>query len=308
MSDIVPDICIISDGKPGHLNQSLGLVEALLRTNASLTYKVCPPASCWHLLKLLITHLFTTPASSEVRLFVAAGHRTHMTLLVYKWCFGRKTAAKAVVLMQPSLPLRWFDLCLIPEHDQPASMPNVIETWGALNRVQPGIKAKNSGLILIGGPSKHFDWDERQVINQLKLILEQKEEQKEGIDWILTTSRRTPESFLVSLSAAQLKINIVPCAQTGKDWLPEQLAIAGTCWVTEDSVSMVYEALTAGCRVGLIELNSKTDSRIARGLARLRASGRVRSLKQPGNPSEKVLPALAEARRCADLIIKKGWI
>nr|WP_232348913.1 mitochondrial fission ELM1 family protein [Neptunomonas qingdaonensis] len=286
------------------MNQSLGLVEALLRTNASLTYEVCPPVSWRHLLKLLISHLFTTPASSEVRLFVAAGHRTHLTLLVYKWCFGRKTNAKAVVLMQPSLPLRWFDLCLIPEHDQPASMPNVIETWGALNRVQPGSKAKNTGLILIGGPSKHFVWDESQVLNQLKQIVEHEAD----TDWILTTSRRTPESFLISLSAAKLKINIIPCAQTGKDWLPEQLAIAETCWVTEDSVSMVYEALTAGCRVGLIELKSKTDSRIARGLARLRASGRVRSLKQSGNPSEKVLPALAEARRCADLIIKKGWI
>lgn len=308
MPDISPDICIVSDGKPGHLNQSLGLVEALLRTNASLTYEVRPPASWLQLLKLLVTHLFTTPASSEVKLFVAAGHRTHLTLLVYKWCFGRKTNAKTVVLMKPSLPLRWFDLCLIPEHDQPAPLPNVIETWGALNRVQPGVKAKNSGLILIGGPSKHFDWDEQQVLHQLKLLIEQGEEQKEGIDWVLTTSRRTPESFLISLSAAKLKINIIPCAQTGKDWLPQQLAIVETCWVTEDSVSMVYEALTAGCSVGLIELNSKTDSRIARGLARLRASARVRTLQQPDNSSAEVLPALAEASRCADLIMKKDWL
>lgn len=305
MSDLVPDICIVSDGKPGHLNQSLGLVEALLRNNRSLTYKVCPRASWLHLLRLLVTHLFTTPASlSNVKLFVAAGHRTHLTMLVYKWCFGRKTNAKTVVLMQPSLPLRWFDLCLIPEHDQPASMPSVIETWGALNRIQPGVKAKNSGLILIGGPSKHFDWDERQVLKQLQLIVEQDKE----IDWVLTTSRRTPESFLTHLSTANLKISIIPCEQTNTNWLPEQLAIAGSCWVTQDSVSMVYEALTAGCHVGLIELNSKTDSRIARGLARLRASGRVRTLRHSESPSKELLPALAEASRCADLIIKKGWI
>ena len=182
-------------------------------------------------------------------------------------------------------------------------MPNVIETWGALNRVLPDIKIKNSGLILIGGPSKHFHWDEPRVLAQLREIVEQNKD----VYWTLTTSRRTPESFLINLSVADLPINVVPCGQTDRDWLPAQLAGAETCWVTEDSVSMVYESLTAGCRVGLIELVSETQGRIVRGLSRLRACGRVQTLKHPRHLLEEQ-PALAEAARCADLIVEKGWL
>lgn len=297
------DICIISDGKPGHLNQSLGLVEALLSVDTSLTYDICPPASWVHLIKLLISHLFLQSQPTTTKIFVGAGHRTHLTLLVYKKCFGVKSGAKVIVLMKPSFPLRWFDLCLIPEHDQPAVLPNVIETWGALNRVLPGVKTHNSGLILIGGPSKHFHWDEPLVLSQLREIVEQSAE----VAWTLTTSRRTPDSFLMQLSATNLPIEIVSDEQTDKDWLPEQLAGAEICWVTEDSVSMVYEALTAGCRVGLIALQSEREGRISRGLSRLRAAGRVRTLKQPMLSTE-APPVLAESKRCADLIRARGWL
>ncbi len=36
------DIWIISDEKPGHVNQSLGLVEALLELKPNLTFKILP--------------------------------------------------------------------------------------------------------------------------------------------------------------------------------------------------------------------------------------------------------------------------
>jgi mitochondrial fission protein ELM1 len=49
-------------------------------------------------------------------------------------------------------------------------------------------------------------------------------------------------------------LTIVPFAATSPDWLPTQLARADQAWVTADSVSMVYEALTAGAAVGVLDV------------------------------------------------------
>jgi mitochondrial fission protein ELM1 len=297
----VPDICIVSDGKPGHLNQSLGLVEALQRQRPDISYSLCAPQSLGALSWLVIRHLFNKNSLLPAKLVIAAGHRTHLTVLVYGWLLG----AKKVLLMKPSLPLRYFDVCLIPEHDQPAAQPNIIETWGVLNRIVPAQKKAMTGLLLIGGPSKHFNWDEQSVLDQLTSILTKYPQ----FDWALTTSRRTPSSFLTQLQTRKLNIKLIPHEATGLNWLPSELAVTEHCWVTEDSVSMVYEALTAGCDVGLITLTSHGEGRLHHGLARLRASNRVSSLQQPLLlDKEIVLTPFAEAQRCAALILKKGWL
>lgn len=297
----MPDICIVSDGKPGHLNQSLGLVEALQRQRPDISYSLCAPQSLGALSWLVIRHLFNKNSLLPAKLVIAAGHRTHLTVLVYGWLLG----AKKVLLMKPSLPLRYFDVCLIPEHDQPAAQPNIIETWGVLNRIVPAQKKVMTGLLLIGGPSKHFNWDEQSVLNQLTSILTKYPQ----FDWALTTSRRTPSSFLTQLQTRKLNIKLIPHEATGLNWLPSELAVTEHCWVTEDSVSMVYEALTAGCDVGLITLASHGEGRLHHGLARLRASNRVSSLQQPLLLDKKiVLTPFAEAQRCAALILKKGWL
>ncbi len=297
----MPDICIVSDGKPGHLNQSLGLVDALQRLQPGIDYRLCAPKPWGVLSCMLVRRLFKKNSLPPAKIVIAAGHRTHLTMLVYGWLLGAKT----VVLMKPSLPLRYFDICLIPEHDQPPEQSNIIETWGVLNRIVPAQKRPRAGLLLIGGPSKHFNWDEQSVLDQISSVLIKYPQ----TDWVLTTSRRTPGSFLTQLKARKLDIKLIPHEETDLKWLPNELAVTEHCWVTEDSVSMVYEALTAGCDVGLITLASNGEGRLHYGLARLRASNRVGSLQQPVLLDEKItLAPFAEAQRCAALILKKGWL
>ena len=297
----MPDICIVSDSKPGHLNQSLGLVEALQRLRPDVRYKLCAPQSWRALSWVLIRHLFNKRSLPPTKLIIAAGHRTHVTMLIYGWLSGAKT----VLLMKPSLPSRYFDLCLIPEHDQPVESSNIIETWGVLNRMVPAQKKAGTGLLLIGGPSKHFNWDEQSVLDQLSSVLAKYPQ----LDWSLTTSRRTPSAFLTELQKRKLKVKLIPHEETELNWLPQTLAITEHCWVTQDSVSMVYEALTAGCDVGLITLSNNGEGRLHHGLARLRAANRVSSLQQPAlRDPETVLIPLAEAQRCAALILEKGWL
>lgn len=284
-------ICIISDGKPGHLNQSLGLATALQAMRPESVIETLAPLNGWQTLQALLGIL--TWARPRPALLIGAGHGTHLSLLA----LSRMTGAPAVVLMRPSLPLGWFDLCLIPEHDQPPERDNVLTTQGALNRMRPGTKTPGYGLILLGGPSKHFQWDDAQILAQLHTLLA-----RDPRHWRIVTSRRTPES-LQQVLATMENIDLVRPEQTNADWLPAQLGSAECCWVSADSVSMIYEALSAGCAVGLLDLPPVAGSRVARGVASLLQRAQVTSLAQwQGLALHAPAQGFNEADRCARLL------
>ncbi|HBR91477.1 MAG TPA: nucleoside-diphosphate sugar epimerase, partial [Acinetobacter nosocomialis] len=81
---------------------------------------------------------------------------------------------------------------------------------------------------------------------------------------ILTTSRRTPVGFIDILKQQSFAkcLQIFPVEQTPQGWIFEEMQKAEAVWVTEDSVSMIYEALTAGCRVGVIAMDRLKQDRI----------------------------------------------
>ena len=294
-------IWIISDDKPGHLNQSLGLAEALQRFEPSMTVDTKPVLSKSQAFKTLCFGVRDTQSDSPPDLIIGAGHRTHLTLLAYKRAMG----ARAVLMMKPSLPTAWFDLCLIPRHDEPVLKSNIELTDGALNRMQPlATRSADAiqGMVLIGGPSKHFGWDDQAIVNQLAALVDGTK------PWLLTTSRRTPVSFLSQLRAADLpNLKIVPFEETGPGWLGEHLPDAEQCWVSGDSVSMVFEALTAGCAVGILDVPQQSSNRITRGLQLLINDQKVTPFSrwQQSNRLPRPESPFNEAARCADLVRKR---
>ena len=291
-----------SDGKAGHDNQSRGLIEALNRLRPVETVETTPlsPRSA------LFAAWRDVPAWRALPppdLLVGAGQRTHLSLLAAR----RRRGGRALVLMRPSLPLAWFDLCLIPEHDSPPPRANVLATRGALNRIRPsGAPPPGRGLLLIGGPSAHFGWDHAGLYSQIAAVLAAAPD----VRWTLTTSRRTPPDFLGGLPKSfDARLRVVPVAETGPDWLPAQLARAGQAWVTADSVSMVYEALTAGAAVGVLEVPLKKPNRISRGLDRLAAQGWLtpyRDWRRNGRLTRPPEP-FDEAERCARWIVERWF-
>ena len=238
-----------TDGKPGHENQTRGLIAALAaRATLDVRWIKIPPYSS--VLTNLMTKRFLPGAAlPSPDLLIGAGHRTHLPMIAAR----RARGGRSIVLMKPSLPRVWFDLCVIPEHDR-VSGGNILTTRGALNVAQPGKKQERTGLFLVGGPSRHHGWREKELLAQISEIVQRTPEVK----WTLTTSRRTPPSTTARLRGLAVKnLTIVPFADTGPQWLPEQLARNSLAWVTEDSVSMVYEALTAGCATGLLAVPAR---------------------------------------------------
>lgn len=290
-------IWIVGDGKPGHENQSRGLAEALGRLRACQTEYIPLPAGGWWRRWRGLNE--SVRELARPGLIIGAGHATHLPLLL----LARKRKARSVVLMKPSLPLRWFDLCLAPEHDFPATPPaNVVTTLGALNRVAFDAAAPRAGgLLLVGGPSGTHGWDQRAMLEQLARVTAGA---SDG-DWWLTTSRRTPAGMADALRERLPAVRVFSHEQTDRDWLPRRLAQASEVWVTEDSVSMVYEALSSGARVGLLEVPRKQSSnRVLRGLEALAQAGFITAFGQWCQTG--LLPppphVLREADRCARLV------
>lgn len=282
------DIWIISDGKLGHLNQSLGLAEALVLLCPELSFDVRSIDDGISLLK----------SGTPPKLILSAGRRTHW----WSWLCKLRFKAKYVVMMRPSLPLACFDLVLVPEHDQLKGVSERVQlTRGALNRMRPGDKLAGSALVLIGGPSKHVRWNDQEVINQLRQIQSANPELRLRI----ATSRRTPNEFLGLLRDLP-NTEIIQPESVGGDWLPRTLAETERVWATSDSVSMVYEALTAGCAVSLIGLESVTNSRTQRGMQMLIDAGLVDYSRD--FEATRSGESLAEASRCAQIILEKQFI
>lgn len=292
----------ITDGKPGHRQQIRGLIEALRDELPieEIEFKALPVAG---VLAHLVNRSFP-PGNSHPApdLIVGAGHGTHLNILAAQRAHGGKT----VVLMKPSLPSRLFDLCLIPLHDDVAPSKRVVLTQGALNTVRHSAKADPGvGLILLGGVSRHYDWHDQEILAEVCKLVESTPQ----VRWTLTTSPRTPESLLDGLQRlAYPNLNIFPFRQTTQGWLHEVMAHAGQVWVTPDSVSMVYEALTSGSGVGVFDLPQRRSSRVVRGLERLVQSGLVTRFRnwQPGQTLPRVSAQINEAARCAKWI-RQFW-
>jgi mitochondrial fission protein ELM1 len=208
--------------------------------------------------------------------------------------------------MRPSLPLRCFDLCLIPEHDAVAERDNVLQTRGALNTVRPGAgQDPQTGLILIGGPSAHYAWDGAMLTEQLGAIARQ-----DPRHWTVTTSRRTPPETVALLERLACdNLQLMPYGDTAPGWVHEQLRGVAAVWVTEDSVSMLYEALTAGVACGLLPVPARGVSRVQRGVQRLLADGMLSTFAdwQAGRPLLPPAQPLDEARRCARWIVERWF-
>lgn len=294
-------IWAFTDGKAGHENQTRGLLAALAGRMPLDVRWIKVPGYSSVLTNLMTKRFLPGAALPSPDFLIGAGHRTHLPMIAAR----RARGGRSIVLMKPSLPRVWFDLCVVPEHDN-LTGNNVLATRGALNGMQPGDKQPHTGLILIGGPSRHHGWRESELLAQVSDIVKR----DSAIRWTLTTSRRTPPSTtarLARLDAANLEV--VPAEATGPGWLSGQLAHAALAWVTEDSVSMVYEALTAGCATGVLAVPARRrgKKKIQLGIEALRRAGLVMDYAS-WRAGEELVPPQApfnEAARVAAWIVSK---
>ena len=284
------------DGKIGHEKQTQSLIDALKSETVIKSISI-------NVRSFLFSILFSINKLKELPkpdFIIGAGHKTHFSILYLKYIFGGKT----ILILKPSLPCNWFDLCIIPNHDKFKSKGLVYWTKGVLaNTSNLNKKDEKKGLILVGGISKHYQWDSANVANQIQKLLNN----NSSINFILSTSRRTPKDFIIKINKftfENLKIHSIK--KQNKNWLKDQMKKVKYAWISEDSISMIYESLTAGQNVGLISLKVKDKSRITKEMDRLKKERLVFANKNKSYKNKDNLHTLInEASRCAKLIRKQ---
>ena len=284
----------LSDKRRGHDRQSLGLSNALSKLITTETHIVT--VESFKLLNLL-RRGFSPPQELPLpHLIIGAGHQCQNALIKAK-----KTAGGlSICLMKPSLPRAWFDLCIIPEHDKVSRRQNTIETKGVLNPVVSNIAPPlNNGVVLIGGPSRHHNWDANDLVSQIRTIIED----DSHTTWTIANSRRTPSGTAnLIMNDPILKDKFFQIDDLPLNWIDQKLESCGRIWVTADSVSMIFEALSTKAKVGIIDVPAKRSDRINTIAPNLQKLGWV----YHGDATPDIhRPDLNEANRCAMTILKR---
>lgn len=266
-----PVVWLITDNKPGHRNQLKGLGNRLRALANARIHWINAADYRVPLWRAVLANAPALDASlPDPDLIVAAGTGTHRLLLALR----HRKRAKTLVLMKPGFPLAMVDGAIIPAHDKVAGSEKVLVTEGVINAVSPMAKIaqQTKALVLVGGPSPHFEWCEDALLAQIGDLIAQ----YPGWQWTISDSRRTPESMVCALTEYQgNRVKFLRHQDTYDGWLSHQLAASRAAWVTPDSVSMVCEAATSGVPTGLFELRARPDSRVASGVARLCEIGYV---------------------------------
>lgn len=305
MPSDTPIVWLLTDGKPGHRNQLKGLGNRL-RVHAGVAiHWIDAPAlkvPLWRAVTGLAPAM--DPGLPTPDLIIGAGSSTHRLLLALR----RKASARTVVLMKPAFPLRWVDAVIVPEHDRLQAGKHTLITEGSINSMTPlaRITDKPEALILVGGPSPHFDWNDDQVFDQISRLIANYPSWR----WTISGSRRTPDALTAKLQELSgIKITVVDPQRTHTDWLTHQLAASRAVWITPDSLSMVSEAATSGVPAGLLQLAPNTGSRVAEGVELLVKRGHAAHWSEHasvmGGTSDSSHHRLWEADRAARWLIRK---
>jgi mitochondrial fission protein ELM1 len=307
-------VAVFLDGSPGHEKQTLGIIKALQRLHPlEVTEIKIGHSSLWQEMSVWLRYLlgmdFPSPLAQEpYDLLIGTGVHTHIPMLSCK----RRSGAFSITCMAPSRILRQrFDLCCIPQHDGIEAGKNIFLTVGPPNcsEARAG-HDPNKALILLGGvdPKSHH-WSSADICTSIRELLAV----DTGKEWTISSSPRTPGEtvLLVERIAAELdNVTFFRYQETASGWIEEQYSQNKTVWVTADSMSMVYEALSAGCKVGILPVVWKSkENKFNRSETYLLEQGLVISFQAWKQETAlwNMHEPLNEAGRCAEEILRKWF-
>ena len=274
---------VVSDGKKGHLNQSLAFAELLGGNLRVLRMRPLPgirePLSRFfspvfpprryprrRLSWVLETSLneFEFANCGKRPLIISAGTTSAIPALA----LAALTGGRALHILRPTfVPPRLFDVVVLPQHDVAGQAPHNVLTLPialgpiggnaleeSLNemhrRVGPTQKPECGFIVvLIGGDSAHRRMLPEFVLSEVTDLVSFARERNLRI--LLTTSRRTPaevENTLIELSAREIDVFHFCVWGRSDEYnpVPAFLELADCVMVTEDSVSMASEAILTG--------------------------------------------------------------
>lgn len=321
-------ILVIDEGSPGHLSQSRGLAQALaarmggeviicavnftlrgfLRPWLKLITKFTRRSVPDWILRLAYDGMDRLD-DTQAHIIVTSGGRG----LYLATVLSRKLGAPLVFCGDPApLPAAWCDVILspLPVHGH----PRVIRTELLVTEMTPeGIESgrheyrqtcmatggERIGALLIGGVSRSHRYSEQdwkalaEGVNWLGT---------QGWRWLISTSRRTSretERLLRENINSSIVLKAVWWHQRQERVIHEYLGAADAMFVTQDSLSMLSEAIAAGKPTySLVPEETRFSEFLEAVISRQERAGRLRRIPiadmQKTHPDPRDLDPLQE--------------
>jgi len=295
-------LVVLSDGKPGHVKQSEAVAERFKKVESQYgrpgmeyptqTLRV-EYRSAWHRNIFAVFAIFFIPFAQgrlawlkfffkpetaealrqvSADFFISSG--ASMTPL--NLCLARECRAKSIVLMKPLWPFNYYryDLALVPAHDRgpmpresfrtllvpSVSDPHRLEQAGKIFGQSLRAASRVKLAIFLGGPTHDY----RMSLNSIEKVI-QAVEGASGLlgDYLVTTSRRTPEGIVRFLKERLLDLKgcqelVVASEDFRSEVVPGMMRLAEILIITEDSISMISEAVASSKKVVVLGLATET--------------------------------------------------
>tara|TARA_S200000501_G_C20781950_1_gene725442 strand:- start:452 stop:1390 length:939 start_codon:yes stop_codon:yes gene_type:complete len=262
---------LLTEGMHGMISQVEGLAKAL---DLEFTHHKVELNSFWKLLPPKFTpisqNVFKKIHSDAFDVIISCGRKS-----VIPSIFLKKNSKKKVInihIQDPKVNLDNFNYVIAPEHDGLIGQ-NVFSTKGAIhyltkeeinnhsNYLKDRLQTKKEYFLLIlGGPTKHYDYSDKNILNILNLFNDLVEKNK--LQGIVIPSMRTPKN-VIELSKNKLGENSLVIDTVDKKAYLSALSLAKYISITCDSTSMISEAALTGKPIYVADIPpKKNDYRI----------------------------------------------
>jgi mitochondrial fission protein ELM1 len=262
---------LLTQGMHGMISQVEGLAKAL---DLDFTHHTVELNNFWKLIPPKITPIsqkvFKKIEVKDFDVIISCGRKSVIPSIYLK-----KNSSKKITnihIQDPKVNLNNFSYVIAPEHDG-LTGKNVYSTKGAMHyltkeeidnhtnylkdKLQSG---KEYFLLILGGPTKHYDYSEGNIINIFNLYNDLIT--KNNLQGIIIPSMRTPKNTIDLAKNKLGEKNLVIDTVDKKAYL-SALSLAKFIAVTCDSTSMISEAALTGKPIYIADIpTKKNDQRI----------------------------------------------
>ena len=262
---------LLTQGMHGMISQVEGLAKAL---DLNFTHHTVETNRFWKLFPPKLTPIsqsvFKKINSEDFDVIISCGRKSVITSIYLKKKSSKKVTS--IHIQDPKVKLDNFSYVIVPEHDG-LNGKNVFSTKGAIhyltkeeiinhtNYLKDRLDTrKEYFLLILGGPTKHYDFSDENVSNIFNLFNDLVKEN--DLQGIIVPSMRTPKNIIELakniLGEKSLVINTVD-----KKAYLSALSLAKYIAVTCDSTSMISEAALTGKPIYVADIpTKKNDLRI----------------------------------------------
>ena len=262
---------LLTQGMHGMISQVEGLANAL---DLDFTHHTVELNNFWKLFPPKFTpisqNVFKKIDAKDYDVIISCGRKSVIPSIYLKKISSKKVTN--IHIQDPKVDLNNFSYIIAPEHDE-LSGENVFSTKGAMHYLTRKEIDNNTDylknrldsdkkyfLLILGGPTKHYQYSNENILNIFNLFNSLVEEN--NLQGIVIPSMRTPKN-IIELSKNQLSANSLVIDNVDKKAYLSALSLAKYIAVTCDSTSMISEAALTGKPIYVADIpTKKNDYRI----------------------------------------------